>query len=87
MQCLVSSTIRDAETPPIFPHSIRPGHDHPVLCDVLDVSHSGGDVLVCECERVDAVLEEVALLIDSDSAPILVYMETDEPMMEQMLTC
>ena len=84
---VVASTICDGETPPIIPHRIRPRHHHPVLCVVLDVSHSGGDVLVPECERVDAVFEEVALIVESAVCPLLRLHGTDHNKLEQKLTC
>ena len=40
-----------------------------------------------ECERVDAVLEEVALIVESAECPLLGLHGPDEHMMEQMMTC
>ena len=40
-----------------------------------------------ECERVDAVLEEVALIVESAECPLLRLRGTDDNKLEQMLTC
>ena len=47
----------------------------------------GGDVLVPECERVDPVLEEVALIVESAQCPLLSLHGTDHNKLEQMMTC
>ena len=48
-----------------MPDPIRLGHEHTILCVILDVGHSGKDVNVPECEPVDVVHEEIALIFES----------------------
>ena len=40
-----------------------------------------------ECERVDAVFEEVALIVESAECPLLSLHGTDHNKLEQMMTC
>ena len=40
-----------------------------------------------ECEGVDAVLEEVALIVESAECPLLSLHGTDHNKLEQMMTC
>ena len=40
-----------------------------------------------ECERVDTILEEVALIVESGECPLFSLHGTDHYKLEQMMTC
>ena len=71
MKCLVAYWVRNGEAPPIFPKRIRPGHENNILRVVLDVDHLSGEDILAEWDRFDAVLEEVALLLECAESPFL----------------